>query len=229
MIALGGLVEDTYSGGGEGALLGDIPYLGQFFRYDSRKRGKTNLIVFLRPVILRDAASIGPVVRPLQLRHRPAARRQTRPPDAQGARRAAARPGSRPPCPTPVPVTPPASCRPPPDSPHERAGPLPYAFARATASWSPPGAERAQLLLREGRQPQALAEGAPQPGPALQIIERLPRHLRGAPGQTYSGADGNAAEVVADVGQEVDLTQLMTELPAVEDLLETRTTRRSSA
>jgi type II secretory pathway component GspD/PulD (secretin) len=38
-------------------VLGDIPYLGQFFRYDSRKRGKTNLIVFLRPVILRDAAA----------------------------------------------------------------------------------------------------------------------------------------------------------------------------
>ncbi|WP_374243556.1 type II secretion system secretin GspD [Zoogloea sp.] len=59
VIALGGLVEDAYSGGVEKVpLLGDIPYLGQFFRYDSRKRGKTNLIVFLRPVILRDAASI---------------------------------------------------------------------------------------------------------------------------------------------------------------------------
>lgn len=59
MIALGGLVEDTYSGGQEKVpLLGDLPYLGQLFRYDSRKRGKTNLIVFLRPVILRDAASI---------------------------------------------------------------------------------------------------------------------------------------------------------------------------
>lgn len=59
VIALGGLVEDTYSGGQEKVpVLGDIPYLGQFFRYDSRKRGKTNLIVFLRPVILRDASSI---------------------------------------------------------------------------------------------------------------------------------------------------------------------------
>ena len=59
VIALGGLVEDTYSGGQEKVpVLGDIPYLGAFFRYDTRKRGKTNLIVFLRPVILRDAASI---------------------------------------------------------------------------------------------------------------------------------------------------------------------------
>lgn len=59
VIALGGLVEDSYSGGVEKVpVLGDIPYLGQFFRYNSRKRGKTNLIVFLRPVILRDAAAI---------------------------------------------------------------------------------------------------------------------------------------------------------------------------
>lgn len=59
MIALGGLVEDSYSGGVEKVpVLGDIPYLGQFFRYDGRKRAKTNLIVFLRPVILRDAASL---------------------------------------------------------------------------------------------------------------------------------------------------------------------------
>ena len=58
MIALGGLVEDTYSGGREKVpVLGDIPYLGALFRYDTRRRGKTNLIVFLRPVILRDAAS----------------------------------------------------------------------------------------------------------------------------------------------------------------------------
>ena len=38
-------------------LLGDIPLLGRLFRYDSRKRTKTNLLVFLRPVVLRDAAS----------------------------------------------------------------------------------------------------------------------------------------------------------------------------
>lgn len=59
MIALGGLVEDTYSGGEQKVpVLGDIPYLGQLFRYDTRRRGKTNLIVFLRPVILRDGASL---------------------------------------------------------------------------------------------------------------------------------------------------------------------------
>lgn len=54
IIALGGLVEDSYSGGQEKVpLLGDIPYAGSLFRYDNRRRSKTNLVVFLRPVILR--------------------------------------------------------------------------------------------------------------------------------------------------------------------------------
>jgi general secretion pathway protein D len=53
-LALGGLVEDSYSGGVQKVpLLGDIPYLGALFRYDTRKRSKTNLVIFLRPVILR--------------------------------------------------------------------------------------------------------------------------------------------------------------------------------
>ena len=58
IIALGGLVEDSYESGEEKVpLLGDIPLAGNLFRYDSRKRSKTNLVVFLRPVILRSKES----------------------------------------------------------------------------------------------------------------------------------------------------------------------------
>ena len=58
IIALGGLVEDTQSAGEERVpLLGDIPVAGQLFRYNTQKRAKTNLVVFLRPVILRDEGS----------------------------------------------------------------------------------------------------------------------------------------------------------------------------
>lgn len=58
IIALGGLVEDSYESGEEKVpLLGDIPLAGNLFRYDSRKRTKTNLVVFLRPVILRSKES----------------------------------------------------------------------------------------------------------------------------------------------------------------------------
>ena len=58
ILALGGLVEDSYSGGEEKVpVLGDLPFAGSLFRYDTRKRSKTNLVVFLRPVILRDRDS----------------------------------------------------------------------------------------------------------------------------------------------------------------------------
>jgi general secretion pathway protein D len=58
IIALGGLVRDATSVGVEKVpLLGDIPFLGYLFRYDTRKLSKTNLMVFLRPVVLRDSAA----------------------------------------------------------------------------------------------------------------------------------------------------------------------------
>ncbi len=58
IIALGGLIEDSYTIGRDKVpLLGDLPLIGSLFRYDTRKRTKTNLLVFLRPQILRDAES----------------------------------------------------------------------------------------------------------------------------------------------------------------------------
>jgi general secretion pathway protein D len=58
IIALGGLIQDVYEGGVEKIpFLGDIPYLGALFRYDSRKRVRSNLIVFLRPEVMRDRDS----------------------------------------------------------------------------------------------------------------------------------------------------------------------------
>ncbi|WP_179403392.1 type II secretion system secretin GspD [Burkholderia guangdongensis] len=58
IIVLGGLMQDSYSTGvNKVPLLGDIPWLGQFFRSESKSRQKTNLMVFLRPVIVRDGAT----------------------------------------------------------------------------------------------------------------------------------------------------------------------------
>jgi len=58
IIALGGLVEDSYSAGVDKVpLLGDLPFFGNMFKYDTRQRKKTNLIVFIRPKILRDVES----------------------------------------------------------------------------------------------------------------------------------------------------------------------------
>ena len=58
IIVLGGLLTDEYSGGQEKVpLLGDIPLFGNLFKGESRSRKKSNLMVFLRPVVVRDASS----------------------------------------------------------------------------------------------------------------------------------------------------------------------------
>jgi general secretion pathway protein D len=58
IIALGGMVQDSYSSGVDKIpLLGDMPVLGNLFKYDTRQRTKTNLVIFLRPKILRGADS----------------------------------------------------------------------------------------------------------------------------------------------------------------------------
>ena len=58
ILVLGGLIEDRYTDNrSQVPLLGDIPYLGALFRSESRTKTRTNLMVFLRPVVMRDAAT----------------------------------------------------------------------------------------------------------------------------------------------------------------------------
>ena len=58
IIVLGGLIEDTVTvDKSKVPLLGDIPYLGALFRTETRTKKRTNQMVFLRPVVMRDAAS----------------------------------------------------------------------------------------------------------------------------------------------------------------------------
>lgn len=56
IIVLGGLLEDIVDDSTTSVpLLGDIPILGNLFKYQKRGRSKTNLMVFLRPHIVRTA------------------------------------------------------------------------------------------------------------------------------------------------------------------------------
>ncbi|AVO40600.1 type II secretion system secretin GspD [Simplicispira suum] len=58
IIVIGGLLEDSYSSGEDKVpVFGDIPVLGNLFRSESRSRSKTNLMVFLRPTVVRDNAT----------------------------------------------------------------------------------------------------------------------------------------------------------------------------
>ncbi|KFJ14070.1 type II secretion system protein D [Delftia acidovorans] len=62
IVVLGGLIDDNYSQAEDRVpLLGDIPVVGNLFRNTNRKRNKTNLMVFLRPVVMRDATATNQV------------------------------------------------------------------------------------------------------------------------------------------------------------------------
>jgi general secretion pathway protein D len=58
IVAIGGLLQDSLIDGEQKVpVLGDIPLLGGLFRYNTRSHVKTNLMLFLRPVVLRDSPS----------------------------------------------------------------------------------------------------------------------------------------------------------------------------
>ena len=59
IVVLGGLLQDEYAGNQEKVPgLGDVPFFGNLFKSETRSRKKTNLMVFLRPVVVRDAAAV---------------------------------------------------------------------------------------------------------------------------------------------------------------------------
>jgi len=97
--------------------------------------------------------------------------------------------------------------------------PLPYAFARAH-----------QLLLEDDGQQLVLWHGPQPAAPALsEVLRKHPvrqlmaldaPHLAQRISQAYSQSESSAAMVVSEVEEGTDLSRMMQELPAVEDLLE---------
>jgi len=62
-MVLGGLLKDEYGDADNKVpLLGSIPLVGRLFSSDNRTRTKTDLMLFLRPVIIRDNASMDKLV-----------------------------------------------------------------------------------------------------------------------------------------------------------------------
>jgi general secretion pathway protein D len=54
VLVLGGLLKDSYTDSSNKVPgVGDVPFLGRLFGSETRKRDKTNLMVFLRPVVMR--------------------------------------------------------------------------------------------------------------------------------------------------------------------------------
>ena len=55
IVVLGGLIKDDVQDGSQKVpFLGDIPFLGRLFRTDAVQVTKTNLLIFIRPTIIRD-------------------------------------------------------------------------------------------------------------------------------------------------------------------------------
>ncbi len=102
--------------------------------------------------------------------------------------------------------------------------PLPYAFARTTA-----------LLLEDDGQSLVLWHNAsPDLGALGEVVRKYGQHgapfslHRADPGTlaqrisaAYAGGESSAATVVSEVESDADLSRMMQDLPAVEDLLET--------
>jgi general secretion pathway protein D len=56
-IVLGGLLEDNLTEGkSQVPILGSIPLIGNLFKARNSKKTKTNLLVFIKPTILRDGS-----------------------------------------------------------------------------------------------------------------------------------------------------------------------------
>ncbi|MEG2631159.1 MAG: type II secretion system protein GspE, partial [Comamonas sp.] len=98
--------------------------------------------------------------------------------------------------------------------------PLPYAYARS-----------AQLLLEDDGQQPVLWHGPAPDFQALSEVQRkyaVPQWQAIDAGQlaqrisaAYAQGESNAARVVSEVESDADLSRMMQDLPAVEDLLET--------
>jgi len=62
ILVLGGLMQDTVTDSVERIpLIGGIPLVGQLFSYNKRSRNKTNLMVFLRPTLMRSGEAADPL------------------------------------------------------------------------------------------------------------------------------------------------------------------------
>jgi general secretion pathway protein D len=58
IVVLGGLIQDSFTDGSNKVpVAGDIPVVGALFRYDNRQRTKTNLMIFLKPTVVRSEAA----------------------------------------------------------------------------------------------------------------------------------------------------------------------------
>ncbi len=101
---------------------------------------------------------------------------------------------------------------------HERS--LPFAFSRdGGVILAGRHEEVAEVWVCESTRPEALAEAGRVLGP-LRVVSLPAAEWQAALSRTYASGQGAAAQVVDELEEDIDLSRLMQDLPAVEDLLE---------
>ena len=246
IVGIGGLLDDNDRRTLDRIpLLGDIPVIGNLFRSRGRARARTNLMVFIRPTIMRSAADARAMsARRYNYAARPAiARRAQSRADARRAgprlsrhdaaeRRRAAAAGQRGDAGRAAAERGPAAMRiargeevvmaEPPAEAASGLARLPYSFARRHGLL-PTGEQdgRLEVAMREGADPHSLIElrrflGRPF---ALAPIDGpgFDRLLS----DLYGSGAGVAADAADSLGFNDDLGDLAAHLPSADDLLDT--------
>lgn len=100
---------------------------------------------------------------------------------------------------------------------------LPYAFARSHGVLIVAETdETVEILVREDTHADSLAEVRRHLGLPIRVQRMARAAFDARLADAYGQGDQDAASVVDDIGQDVDVSQLMQDMPVVEDLLETQ-------
>jgi general secretion pathway protein E len=101
---------------------------------------------------------------------------------------------------------------------------LPYGFARTHGVLIVARQDdAAEIVLREGSDVAVVSEVRRHVGLPLRVLGSISRPAFEARlAEVYGTGENHAADVVQDLGQDIDILQLMQELPPVEDLLESQ-------
>ena len=98
---------------------------------------------------------------------------------------------------------------------------LPYAYARdfALLAYRSEADNAVELWVSDATPPTAIAEVSRRFG-RIRLKALAQDELKAAIAKAYAGSGGDAAQVVDEVESDLDLTKLMQDMPAIEDLLE---------
>jgi general secretion pathway protein D len=197
IVVLGGLIEDkTDNSRSQVPVLGSIPFIGEFFKYESRKRTKTNLLVFLRPYVVREEGTSSAlamdrydyirgqvaagtlqdnfIFRDLQSRQIP--EKPPVPPAMKRAQESAPAPSGKA---TPAPAASPAPAAAPAPVPEPASSPAPSAPPAPSSSAPPPGQPVAPAATAPGSTGAAAPstgafaaqQGVPPAGGTIHLLE----------------------------------------------------------